>query len=518
MRTRTGRRDNDKVMKGLSEDQSIWNIAGSNSPAILQGRRIAMRILLFYPDTEPLSITPNRLMNIEPLGLEYVAGALSDHEVAICDMKCESHWIEMLAEFQPDIVGITGTVIHTNRILTVLSTAKSLNPRLLTIVGGTHATLVPMDFATPAVDVVIPGQGVDAIREVVERVETSRPLSSVPGIYLQGAKGLRFTGCRTPLKNLDTLPMPRRDLTARYRKGYFHLVWRPTALIVTSVGCPHGCNFCPCPVLTGRRVLRRSPHLVVEELKQITEPYIYAGDDNIFFDYHHAMTICAEIRAAQLHKQYYVLSRVDEIVKHPDLVERWAEIGLKKVFLGLESFSDDDLRSLSKSSSVARNNRAIEILQANKVDPMGAFIIQPTYVKADFDNLLRYMDRMKIFYNEFTILTPFPGTDFYERVKDEITSDDRRVFDLAHAVLPTTLPLNEFYSLYSRLYRRANAVRRAVKIRPTVSPFTRLRFVRLLPGLWALFTSSRRAYQMLKQSETEKAKGAKKIQAPVTSA
>ncbi len=463
-----------------------------------------MRILLIYPDTDPMSITPSKLMNIEPLGLEYVAGALSGHDVSILDMKSENNWNGTLAEFQPDIVGMTGTVIHTGRILTVLSRAKLLNPSVITVVGGTHATLVPMDFDHPAVDVVMPGQGVDAIREVVECVETDRPLSSVSGIYVRGPQGLRFTGCRKPLQNLDALPMPRRDLTARYRSGYFHLLWKPTALIVTSVGCPHGCNFCPCPVLTGRRVLRRSPHLVVEELKQITEPYIYAGDDNIFFDYRHAMTLCEEIRAARLHKQFYVLSRVDEIVKHPDLVEQWADIGLKKVFLGLESFSDDDLRSLSKSGSVARNNRALEILHANKVDPLGAFIIQPTYTQEDFDNLLRYMDRMKIFYNEFTILTPFPGTEFYERVKEEITCDDRRVFDLAHAVLPTTLPLNEFYSLYRRLYRRANTVRRAIKIRPTVSPFKRLRFVRLLPGLLALFTGSRRAYRLLEQSEAKK--------------
>lgn len=460
-----------------------------------------MRIQLIYPDTDPMSITPSKLMNIEPLGLEYVAGALSDHDVSICDMKSEHNWIEEIMQFQPDIIGITGTVIHTNRIQTVLSKAKSLNPRLLTIVGGTHATLVPTDFDHPAVDVVIPGQGVEAMKEVVECWAAGKPISSILGIYLPGPQGLHFTGRRKPLESLDSLPMPRRELTARYRRRYFHLLWKPTALIVTSVGCPHACSFCPCPALTGRRVLRRSPHLVVEELNQISEPYIYAADDNIFFDYRHAMSLCGEIRAARLRKQYYVLSRVDEIVSHPDLVEQWADIGLKKVFLGLESFSDSDLQRMSKSCSVANNNRAIEILHANHVDPMGAFIIQPNYTKADFDNLLRYMDRMKIFYNEFTILTPFPGTEFYERVKQNITCNDQRVFDLAHAVLPTTLPLNEFYSLYSRLYRRANAVRRAVKIRPTVSPFTRLRFVRLLPGLLALFMNSRKAYRLLNQSK-----------------
>src|SRR4030066_22393 len=61
------------------------------------------------------------------------------------------------------------------------------------------------------------------------------------------------------------------------RWKYFHLVWKPTALIVTSVGCTHRCNFCPCPMLTQGRFLRRSPELVLQELLDVDEEYIYAG-------------------------------------------------------------------------------------------------------------------------------------------------------------------------------------------------------------------------------------------------
>lgn len=244
----------------------------------------------------------------------------------------------------------------------------------------------------------------------------------------------------------------------------------------------------------------RSPAMVLEELRRISEPYIYAGDDNIFYDYHHASELCRQIEASGLRKQYYVLSRVDDIVRHPELIERWASVGLKKVFLGLESPRDEELRRLNKSVSVAKNNRALEILRANHIDPLGAFIVQPDYTRADFDQLLRYMDRMKIFYHEFTILTPFPGTAFYDQVESQVQLHDRRIFDLAHAVLPTALSPEEFYRLYSRLYRKANSFRRAARIRPNVSPFKRMRFVRLLPGMFTLFRDSRRAYRLLRKS------------------
>jgi len=316
---------------------------------------------------------------------------------------------------------------------------------------------------------------------------------------------------RNQTTDLDHLPMPRRDLTEKYRKRYFHLVWKPTALVVTSVGCTHKCNFCPCPVLTGGRFLRRSPELVLAELSEIKERYIYAGDDDFFFDYKHALRIYQLIRDAGIKKQYYILSRVDSINRQPDIVEKWAEIGLKKVFLGLESFRDEELESLNKRCSVENNNRAIEILHQNKVDPLGAFVIQPYYRKADFDALLEYMDKLRIYYHEFTILTPFPGTDFYNKVVDQLTSKDNRLFDLAHSLLPTDLPADEFYKLYSRLYRKAHSPLRALRIKPTVSPFSGFGFLRLTPGILSLFRSGRRAYRSLGQLQHPDAKSREAI-------
>jgi radical SAM superfamily enzyme YgiQ (UPF0313 family) len=109
---------------------------------------------------------------------------------------------------------------------------------------------------------------------------------------------------------------------------------------------------------------------------------------------------------------------------------------------------------------------------------------------------------MRIFYHEFTILTPLPGTEFYDEVKSKLMFTDNRLFDLAHSLLPTELPSKEFYKLYSRLYRKAFSPIRAIKIRPTISPFTHLRFLRLLPGLLTLSYSGRKAYRDLLRSNS----------------
>jgi radical SAM superfamily enzyme YgiQ (UPF0313 family) len=456
-----------------------------------------MKVLFVYPDTDRMSIVPKKLINIEPLGFEYLAGAIPEHQVEILDMKIENNWHKQIEEFMPDVVGISGMFIHYHRMLEVLKKVKELNSKTLTVVGGPHATLVPVDFNQPEVDVVVLGHRVSSFKQIIWNFEKNKSFEEIEGIALPNGDKMHFTPIKHPITDLDHLPLPRRDLTQKYRRRYFHLLWRPIAMIITSAGCPHNCHFCANRMLTQGRFLKRSPELVIRELSEIEEEYIYAGDDNFFCDYQHAEKIYQLIKYSGIKKQYYVLSRVDEINRHPDIVEKWAEIGLKKVLLGLESFKDEELKSLSKKCTVEKNNRAIEILHKNKVDPLGAFIIQPYYQKEDFDAVLEYLDRMKIFYYEFTILTPIPGTEFYEEVKSQLMFNDNRLFDLTHSLLPTKLPLREFYRLYSRLYRKAQSPLRALKIRPTISPFTRMRFLRLLPGLFSLFYSSRKAYKDL---------------------
>jgi len=463
----------------------------------ISAKEIYMKVLLVYPDSDEISIVPKKLMNIEPLGLEYLAGAIPEHQVQILDMKMGKNWQKEIEEFMPDVVGICSMVIHYYRVLEVLKKVKELNPKTLTIVGGIHATLVPGDFNQPEVDAVVLGHRVYSFKQIIGNFEKNKSFEEIEGIAWPNGDKMHFTAVKNQITDLDHLPLPRRDLTRKYRQRYFHLLWRPLAQIVTSLGCPYNCSFCANRALTKGRFLKRSPEMVLKELSEIEEEYIYACDDNFFFDYQHAEKIYQLIKYSGIKKQYYVLSRVDEINRHPDIVEKWAEIGLKKVLLGLESFKDEELRSVRKKCTVEKNNRAIEILHQNKVDPLGAFIVQPYYQKEDFDAILEYIDEMKIFYHEFTILTPLPGTDFYEEVKSQLMFNDNRLFDLAHSLLPTKLPLREFYRLYSRFYRRAQSPVRALRIKPTVSPFTRMRFLKLLPGLFSLFRSGRRAYKDL---------------------
>jgi hypothetical protein len=45
-----------------------------------------------------------------------------------------------------------------------------------------------------------------------------------------------------------------------------------------------------------------------------------------------------------------------------------------------------------------------------------------------------------------TVATPYPGTEIWHTESRRLTSLDYRLFDVQHAVLPTRLPLQEFYA------------------------------------------------------------------------
>ncbi|HSP34015.1 MAG TPA: hypothetical protein VLU46_06870, partial [Thermoanaerobaculia bacterium] len=59
----------------------------------------------------------------------------------------------------------------------------------------------------------------------------------------------------------------------------------------------------------------------------------------------------------------------------------------------------------------------------------------------------------------FSILTPLPGTDLWDAAKQNVTTDKWEMFDIVHTVLPTKLPIEEFYAEYSALWRHALDVR-----------------------------------------------------------
>jgi hopanoid C-3 methylase len=412
-----------------------------------------MKILLVQPPLNKKLAGGGTLYLNEPLALETVAaGVENEHEVRILDMRLSPVLDEALENFKPDIFGITAYTPDVYIVKALLQKAKLAVPGIKTIVGGHHASLFPEDFNTEFCDFIVLGEGQAALKELVEAFAfQGTDLGGISGLAFRNGGKLVFTSERK-ITDLDKIKIPARGLTKEYRNRYFRGAWRPVASLMTSRGCPYKCNFCSVWKRENGSYLVCSAERVVEELLSIEEEYISIADDNFLQDVKRAREIHRLIVEKNIKKKYKLIGRTDTIVKNPDLVEKWKQIGTEQIFLGLESFRDDDINKFNKTTTIKINNEAIRILHDNGVGVVGQFIISPDFLKEDFEALGDYVLKMRLSQPIFSVLTPLPGTDLHDQRKGEILTDNYEFYDLVHCVVPTRLPRKLFYQYYADLF------------------------------------------------------------------
>jgi radical SAM superfamily enzyme YgiQ (UPF0313 family) len=317
-----------------------------------------MKILLIQPAKAKRTIGGEDIYLYEPLALEYVAaGVAGDHEVRILDMRLEKNLAQALAAFQPDIVGITAYTVHVNTVKGLFAQVKGWNPRTLTVVGGHHATVVPDDFASPDIDLIVVGEGVAPFREIVRRHERAEGFEGIPGVAF-ARNGFLFRNTALPEVDLDTVPQSNRALTAAYRRHY-HSEWmRPLASTRTSKGCPYRCKFCGLWKLTGSRYLKRQPQKVVEELASIQEPFVFFADDESLVDAARMRSLASMIKAAGIRKRYFLYGRADTIARHHTVLP--TKLPLREFFAQYARLSLTAI-PMSRQLSVLRRYRLADL-------------------------------------------------------------------------------------------------------------------------------------------------------------
>jgi radical SAM superfamily enzyme YgiQ (UPF0313 family) len=428
-----------------------------------------MKILLINPPSHPtLSGVAQFVISdfyMEPLALEVLAGALPEHSVRILDLKLDDDLAGALREFAPDVVGVTcGFSSGVYIVQQLCRRIKRLAPSVFTVVGGHHPTLMPEDFNLPAIDAVVIGTGWDTFRELIDAIAAGSSLQNVAGLAIPARDRMSFTAVRPAPVDLDQMPLPRRDLVARYRKHYFLIPgWQPVYLIASEIGCPFRCSFCSVHKALQGRYLTRSAESLVRELRQLPGRDIFFADPHTLTDVPRAEALYHELKKHRLGQRYAVNSRADVIARHPEIIERWVTLGLDIVALGLESFRDRELASLNKKSSQQINEDAIRVLRKCGITILPSFIVRPDYTQDDFDQLAAYVDEWDFTYPMFMVLTPLPGTDLHRETTGDILTRNYELYDVFHSVLPTRMDPEAFAAAFFKLYRRAYGLTRHLK-------------------------------------------------------
>jgi hopanoid C-3 methylase len=401
---------------------------------------------------------------VEPLGPICIAGGLEQegHECRVLDLRIDGEEAGMAAcrEFEPEVVGLQcNFTTERYRTLLLAERVRRELPRAFVVVGGHDASREPEWFHHPAVDAVAVGDGEEVMPPMVDALERGGDLRQVPGLILHRDGERLPTGHAPARRDLDSLPMPARHLIARYAPHYYINVRKPLALMETARGCPFKCNFCSVWKFHESTFREKSPERVVAELQAIDAPNVFITDDIFWLDVRRGEEMARQIQAAGIKKYFTVQTRTDIICKFPHLVEMWKGCGNLAIFLGLESITDEGLDAVNKSNTAANNERALEILRELGVGYTPNFIVDPDWDHEDFARLRDWIDRTGAYNSGFSVLTPLPGTDLWDSAREQVTTHDWEMYDIIHTVLPTRLPLEEFYAEYSRLWRHVLEVR-----------------------------------------------------------
>lgn len=415
-----------------------------------------MKVLLIQPRPKQ-GLGYKSTIATEPLGLEILGAALKNHELRLVDMLFEQDIASTVSEFAPQAVGISCSfTVDVYQTLKVASQVKEVKKDAFVFVGGHHASLNWEDFRHPAVDAVVVGEGETTAPELLQVLEEKEDLHHVPGLVLNMEGEQFYTGPRPLLKPLDEVPVPDRNLTARYRKRYFLGTRRPVITMETSRGCPYRCKFCSIWRFHQGKVREMSPERVVEELSHLPPADTLITDDNFFANIERAYRIASLLERKRLPKRRYIIqARSDTIVKYPDLVKRWKKVGLDHVFIGFEKIDQEEMERLNKRNTVENNEKALNFLKSLGIGTYASFIVDPGFTRKEFQKLASYLKKFKIKQPQISILTPLPGTELFQELKNKLTTTNYELYDLFHAVLPTRLPLHEFYKEFARLYRKA---------------------------------------------------------------
>lgn len=269
-----------------------------------------------------------------------------------------------------------------------------------------------------------------------------------------------------PLNNLDILPFPKWDVFPVKLYSYFPTIAKtPFLSMQTSRGCPLSCYYyCPYTVQQGRTHRSRTPDNVVAEIEYLKNKFSIQGllfRDPIFTcDKTRVIAIAEKLIEKKIKIEWACETHLNTLDK--DLLDILYRAGLRAMNVGIEGINKEILGKMHRIMIDQRHREDIIAYCEAKGIKISAFYIlgSPWDTKETMIDMMRYAKKLNTSVAQFTISTPYPGTQYYEAMKDKLLGLDwemfngfNLVFDHPHVTRKDLLQLKEkaFVSYYFRV-------------------------------------------------------------------
>lgn len=436
-----------------------------------------MKVMLISPPYPKDRIFRKSMKNLgavlPPLGIAYIAAMLEkdDHTVKIIDgPACATVFgydfkdLEKdIADFSPDVVGVSASTSQLEHVKKAISIAKSVNKDCVVILGGTLISADPKALlGFEQVDFGVYGEADLTFSDILKAVEDKKPVEGMEGVIWRSNGQVNFLKPKMII-NLDQIPMPARHLLRMeiYRPSPANYRRLPATTIMTSRGCPYQCIFCSRPT-EGTAFRAHSAERVVEEIEHLATKYgikdLQIFDDTFSLIPSRVEKICKGIIEKKLDIGWNCMTRVDKIT--PELLALMKKAGCYEIGFGIESGSDRILQFIKKSTTTDLVRKGVKMTKEAGIDVRGFFMLGfPTETKDEVLQTINFAKELDVDVAQFMISTPLPGTEMWEIAKQNgtVNEDDWNSFTF---YAPEKMPFSsnllndqELLSLYRKAYK-----------------------------------------------------------------
>ena len=385
-----------------------------------------------------------RHSSFESLALEYIGAVLKQegYNVKILQQKNKpiNGFLQNILTTKPDLVGFS-TMTYNFPLSKSLANIIKENNNIPIVFGGVHISSHPESIDDKAIDYGVVGEGEYTFRDLVKALDNGQDPRKIKGIVYWD-DGVKFTGLRERIEDLDELPFPLREKES-LKDTIINSVMNPSRSdqkavdsIAYSRGCPYGCSYCASKNIWGKTVKWRSAKNVVEEIKELQKQF---GTNTLFFtdltfnlDSEKVYELCNELKNQKVNINWDAMLRIADPNGRPlvnrKLLEIMKNAGCSKVSYGIEAVVPEIQNNYNKPLNLEGIKEILEIGDSIGLINKGYFIIGDPKIesKETLERTKKIILELPLDDIRISFLTPFPGTNLYEQYKDEdrIISND----------------------------------------------------------------------------------------------
>ena len=364
-----------------------------------------------------------------PLGLLYLSAYLKQQGIGVqvydTTFSTFPELITYLDREQPDILGIHCNLLTKYNVMKLIRYCNQHN--IIALLGGPDASTQVEEFLNYGADIIISGEGEEALVSVLERLEkgSKHELHDIPNVSFKDAEGTVVQNPRqASRRHLDEYPLPDREAIDlnRYLDTWEQHHGQRSVSLITARGCAFTCKWCSHSVY-GWTHRRRKPENVIREIKGIIERYrpthLWFADDVFTVNkrwlqkFHHLMT------AEGIRLPFECISRADRIDE--EMVILLKALGCYRIWFGAESGSQKVLDAMSRGVTKSQISDATRWCQQHGIEA-GYFVMfgYPGEVLEDIYETIEFVRDQQPDVYLTTVAYPLRGTTMYQEIQDDI--------------------------------------------------------------------------------------------------